>query len=328
MRRALLAIFAGAALARSAAALEVPFLSGRVNDEARLFDAQSASSLEKTLKDYEAGTGRQFVVLTIPSLEGEPLEEFSLKAARTWKLGTKKNDGVLLLVARDDRKVRLEVGYGLEGSLPDALSGRIIRDEMVPRFRRGDYAGGVTAGVDAAIKAMERASSPPMQARRARPRGRPDARAGERLDDDSGLLDKLTIVLFILAMMGFFELVSFTAPELGWCFYPFALLAPFAGFPTEMWYAKLAASLLAAHLIVFPIAQLILTRTDWGRRFAKKLPQSRGNGQSYSSGSGWSSSGGSSSSGGGDSSSSSGDGGGGFSGGGGDFGGGGASGSW
>lgn len=155
MRRALLASIAVAVLSASAAALDVPYLSGRVNDDAHLLDAPSASALELKLKNYEMRTGRQFAVLTIPSLEGEGLEDFSLRVARTWRLGRAGiDDGVLLLIAKDDRKVRIEVGYGLEGVLTDAQCGRIIRDAIVPRFRGGDFAGGVTDGVGAVLAVL------------------------------------------------------------------------------------------------------------------------------------------------------------------------------
>jgi len=309
MRRLLLAGLACAALVRGASALDVPYLSGRVNDDAHLFDANAAQGLDRTLQAYEKNTGRQFVVLTVPSLGDEVLEDYTIKVARAWKLGSKgKDDGILLLVARDDHKVRFEVGYGLEGDLPDAKAGRSIRDEMVPRFRAGDYAGGVTAGVDAAIKTLDGTYSPPPDLLRA---GREEAGP-----ENMGTLDKILMSFFVFGILGLFESLGLCMPGMGWMLY-FFLIPFWAAFPMAIWGAKFGIGLLAAHLIGFPILKTILGRSDWGKRMAAKIAASSSSGRGYSSGNGWSSGGGGWSSGGG-----------GFSGGGGSFGGGGASGSW
>jgi uncharacterized protein len=133
----------------AASALEVPYLGGRVNDLAGLLSEDAVASLEQQLADLEDSTGVQIAILTIPSLEGEILEEYSLKVAETWQLGRDQfDDGALLLVSRDDRKMRLEVGYGLEGAIPDAYAKRILDDVMRPRFRNRDFDGGVSAAVD------------------------------------------------------------------------------------------------------------------------------------------------------------------------------------
>ena len=307
MRRLALAALVCAALALTAAARDVPFLSGRVNDDAHLLDAGAAQSLETTLKNYEDKSGRQIVVLTIPSLEGDALEDFAIKVARTWKLGQKgQNNGILLLVARDDHKARLEVGYGLEGTFPDVLAGRIIRDELVPRFRSNDYAGGITAGVNAIISVLDGNYSPP--ARALQSRGRNDFAAM-----DTG--QKVLASLFVFGVLGLFEFVGLIAPGVGWFLY-FFLIPFWAAFPMALWGARFGMGLLGAHLIAFPILKMILGRTDWGQKMAKNVHSRHGGvyfggGGGSSEGGGWS---------GGDS--------GGFSGGGGDFGGGGASGSW
>ena len=134
-------------------ALDVPPLRGRVNDYAKLLSQERALALEAQLEKFEQETGHQIAVLTIPSLEGDSLEDFSIRVAETWKIGKKGFDnGAILLVARDDRKLRIEVGYGLEGVLPDAIASRIIREVITPRFRSGDYAGGIEAGVDSILK--------------------------------------------------------------------------------------------------------------------------------------------------------------------------------
>ena len=137
-------------------ALDVPSLTGRVVDLAHVLPPNTVESLTARLKAHEETTSNQVTVLVLPSLEGEPLESYSHRVATTWKLGQKGADnGVLLLVAMKERKIRIEVGYGLEGALTDARSAQIIRGEIVPRFRAGDAPGGVAAGVDAILKTIE-----------------------------------------------------------------------------------------------------------------------------------------------------------------------------
>lgn len=144
------------AVAFPAYALDVPPLTGRVVDLAHVLPNDTVQSLTAQLATHEAQSSDQVVVLTIPSLEGGSLEEFSHRVATTWKLGQKGTDnGVLLLVAIAERKVRIEVGYGLEGVLTDVRSAHIIRNEIVPRFRTGDMPGGVAAGVQAIVKTIE-----------------------------------------------------------------------------------------------------------------------------------------------------------------------------
>lgn len=137
-------------------ALDVPPLTGRVVDLAQVLPAEVAASLVRELEAHEAKTSNQVAVLTLPSLEDEPLETFSHRVAATWKLGQKGTEnGVLLLIALRERKVRIEVGYGLEGTLTDLRSAHIIRQEIVPRFRSGDLPGGIAAGVQAILSTIE-----------------------------------------------------------------------------------------------------------------------------------------------------------------------------
>jgi len=137
-------------------ALDVPPLTGRVVDLAHILPSSTVESLTARLAALEGQSSNQVAVLTIPSLEGESLEEFTHRVATTWKLGRKGTDnGVLLLVAIKERKVRIEVGYGLEGVLTDIRSAQIIRNEIVPRFRSGDMSGGVLAGTNAIVKTIE-----------------------------------------------------------------------------------------------------------------------------------------------------------------------------
>ena len=137
-------------------ALDVPTLDGRVTDRAGILSADAKWRIEAKLAALETSDSTQIAVLTVPTLEGDSIEDFSMRVAEGWRLGQKRIDnGALLVIAKEDRKLRIEVGYGLEGKLTDALSGRIIRQVIVPRFRDNDFAGGVEAGVDAMIAATK-----------------------------------------------------------------------------------------------------------------------------------------------------------------------------
>ncbi|HPR17301.1 MAG TPA: TPM domain-containing protein [Candidatus Cloacimonadota bacterium] len=134
----------------SLSALGVPALKGHVNDYANVLTSQQKTKLESYLTNYEQATSIQVALLTIKSLQGENLENYSMQVAEKWKLGQKEQDnGVLLLVAMQEKKLRIEVGYGLEGTLTDAKSGYIIRNYIVPSFKTGDYFNGISAGIGA-----------------------------------------------------------------------------------------------------------------------------------------------------------------------------------
>ncbi|GAB4256814.1 MAG: hypothetical protein Kow0092_03140 [Deferrisomatales bacterium] len=157
----------------AAAALEVPARpQGRVSDFAGLLAPAERARLEARLAEIEAATSNQFAVAIFDSLEGESLEDFSIRLAEAWQVGHKGRDnGLILLVFVRDRKVRIEVGYGLEGAIPDVVAGRVIRDVLAPRFREGDYAGGLLAAVEAldAASRGEFQPLPPTKRRRRSP---------------------------------------------------------------------------------------------------------------------------------------------------------------
>ncbi len=139
----------------SAIALEVPPLKSRVNDYAAILSPATVSQLENSLALFEQQQSTQLVVLTVASLAGDSLEDFSLRVAETWKIGQKGLDnGAVLVIARDDRKLRIEVGYGLEGRLTDLTAGRIIRDVITPQFRNGRFDQGVIDGVTAMMASV------------------------------------------------------------------------------------------------------------------------------------------------------------------------------
>ena len=152
---------------RPAAALDVPRLKGRVNDDAGMLSAATERQLDAVLRDLEQTDSTQIVVLTVPSLQGENLEAFSIRVAEQWKIGQKDFDnGALLLIARKERKLRIEVGYGLEGSLTDLMAGRIIRNVIVPRFKEGNFDRGVAEGVTAMIAVVKGEFTPPRRVQR------------------------------------------------------------------------------------------------------------------------------------------------------------------
>jgi uncharacterized protein len=176
VKKAVLALLIAAAI--PLAALEVPPPPNRwVTDAAGILGATEADLLNRRLSDFEQQSGAQFIVYIFPSLEAESLEDFTIRAVERWKVGQKKYDnGLVLFVFVQERKVRIEVGYGLEGTVTDAFSSRVIREIIAPRFQQGDYYGGLNAAVDAIterIRAGE-AAVPPMERRGAGPEGRQD----------------------------------------------------------------------------------------------------------------------------------------------------------
>ncbi len=138
------------------AEVPVPPPEGRVNDRTSTLSAEQIGSLEQTLRSFEARKGSQVAVLIVPTTAPETIEQYALRVAERWKPGRKNvDDGALLVVAKDDRKIRIEVGYGLEGALTDAACKRIIAEAIVPRFRQGDLYGGITAGVDRMLRVID-----------------------------------------------------------------------------------------------------------------------------------------------------------------------------
>jgi uncharacterized protein len=134
--------------------LDIPKLQGYVNDYAGMIGPSVRSRLEEELKAFEQSDSTQIVILTVPSLEGESLEEFSIKVAEAWKIGQQgKDNGVLFIVSQQERKIRIEVGRGLEGKLTDLMAGRIVDQVIKPRFKQTDYDGGFIKGVSALISA-------------------------------------------------------------------------------------------------------------------------------------------------------------------------------
>ena len=171
----------------AAAQVPVPPLTGRVTDQTTSFTAEQKATLEQTLQTFEARKGSQLAVLIVPTTAPETIEQYAVRVAERWKLGRKKvDDGAILVVAKNDRAVRIEVGYGLEGALNDAISKRIISESITPRFTQGDFYGGVSAGIDQIIRVVDGESLP---------------QRSEKPNDGVTSIQQLIPVIFILALV-------------------------------------------------------------------------------------------------------------------------------
>ncbi|MEP7083825.1 MAG: YgcG family protein, partial [Betaproteobacteria bacterium] len=212
----------------AAAEVAVPPLTGRITDLTSTLSAEQKSALEQKLQGFEARKGSQLAVLLVPTTAPETIEQYALRVAEKWKLGRKKvDDGAILLVAKDDRALRIEVGYGLEGSLNDATSKRIISETITPRFRDGDFAGGIDAGVDQIIRVVDGEALPA-----------PKAKPASGGNSDFGQLIPIVLVLALTvggvlrAMLGRFPGALVTGGAVGavtWMLAGTAIIAVIAG---------------------------------------------------------------------------------------------------
>jgi uncharacterized protein len=166
MRHSLAAVLVFAAcLGAARAEVPVPPLKARVTDLTGTLDAQQKNELESRIAAFESRRGSQIAVLLLPTTKPEEIEQYSIRVAEAWKIGRKRvDDGLILVVAKDDRRLRIEVGYGLEGVIPDSVAKRVIDERITPRFRDGDFYGGVRDGVEQLIKLAEGEKLPPPQA--------------------------------------------------------------------------------------------------------------------------------------------------------------------
>ncbi len=287
---ALLLCFTFAAIGQVA----VPPVTGRVVDQAGTLTSEAAARLEQKLRDFEARKGSQIAVLIVPTTAPEAIEQYSLRVAEQWKIGRKKvDDGAILLIAKNDRKLRIEVGYGLEGALNDVTAKRIIDEIITPKFKNGDFSGGIEDGVDRMIGVID---GEPL------PKPQPQHEWQDRGFDPGALFNPFIIIGAIVLsgiMRGVFGRLLGSLATGG-------IVALIAWIVVASWIAAGIAGVIA---FFFTLLSSSVTSGSSGRG-------------------GWSSGGGGSWSGGGGSFSGSSSDGGGFSGGGGSFGGGGASGSW
>ena len=260
-----------AATVRVAGSADVPYLTGRVNDNAGILSKDAVTFLSDKLKAHEERTTNQVVVLTIPSLQGESIEDYSNRVFNEWKLGQSGQDnGILIVVVPDERRMRIEVGYGLEGEMTDLMASRIIREIMTPRFREGDYDGGITEGALAVINVLEGQELPE------------GAEVDEASDSSfySGLSDlgdqdmpigaRILIGAFIFGIIGLFTIIGIVTPGFGWFLYLF--LIPFwAMFPIIVVGVKGALVLFIIYLIGYPVAKLYIRTTPWFKKAKKDL---------------------------------------------------------
>ena len=297
---------------------DVPYLTGRVTDNAQILSENTIKSLSEILREHELKTSNQVVVLTIPSLEGESIEDFANKVFNEWKLGQKdKDNGILIVVVPAERRMRIEVGYGLEGTLPDVAAGRIIRNTMAPRFREEDYDGGITDGVNNVIGILEGSIDQDFSDTEEKTDVSESSAFSDLESSPLSLTEKILFGAFIFGIIGLFTIIGILTPGFGWFMYLF--LIPFwATFPIIVLGTKGALVCFLTYLIIYPAAKLYLKHSPWYKKAKNDLKitgKASIGGFVFSSGS----SGGSWTSG---------SSGGGFSGGGGSSGGGGASGSW
>jgi uncharacterized protein len=272
----------------------VPPLTGRVVDQTGTLSSGDIDRLTQTLKNLELGKGSQVAVLIVPTTQPETIEQFSIRVADAWKIGRKKiDDGAILVVAKDDRRLRIEVGYGLEGALTDVTTKRIIDEIITPKFRSGDFAGGISAGVERIIGVIDGEPLP----------APPQRQQQQQSSDLTWLLNPLNpfTIIAILVLGGVMR----------------GIFGRLFGSLTTGGLIGLVAWFVFGSLIVSALAGVVASVfTLFSDSITTPTPAGRGGG--------WVGGGGGSWSGGGSTSSDSGS----FSGGGGSFGGGGASGSW
>tara|TARA_R110000782_G_scaffold78276_3_gene154968 strand:- start:13739 stop:14497 length:759 start_codon:yes stop_codon:yes gene_type:complete len=191
----LMMLAAVALLASPLYAQQFPALTGRVVDAANILDPAQEAALDAKLADLEKQSQRQLVVVTISDLQGYDIADYGFRLGDHWGVGDKeRDDGALLIVAPRERKVRIEVGYGLEGVLPDILAGRIIRDVIIPRFKANDYPGGIAAGVDAISKLL---LLPPEEARKIAEQAQQETQRG---DQGAPMLFVIFFILFFFVL--------------------------------------------------------------------------------------------------------------------------------
>jgi uncharacterized protein len=269
----------GAALLFVASALwaevAVPKLEGRVTDLTATLTAAEKQDLELRLGALEKKKGSQVVVLIVPTTGGEAIEQFSIRVAEAWKIGRKGvDDGVILILAKEDRKLRIEVGYGLEGALTDALANRIIREQMVPLLKKGDFAPAINAGVDSVIRVIE---GEPLPA--------PAPGADEELDlENPGWKG----MLIILGFGGIFWLVGTLVPLLQHKFLSaFAFLSGWIGFFAAWFYGEpWPVSYILGGCAAFAVGIVCAVSTGSGSRGSTGSSGRSGGGSSFSGGGG------------------------------------------
>jgi len=192
----------------------LPELERAVTDQAGMLSSSEASALEQRLRAYRDQTGHQFALVTIPSLQGLPIEDYSIRLAEKWRLGDDdRDDGLLMVIAKEDRKIRIEVGYGLEGAIPDVIAKRVIADVMAPYFRKDQAGTGIIAGFEQLMRAAEGEA---VKAPSSRDRDRSSGRRSTNPLVGLGLLVILALGFFVRRLLPAVFLAIMGLQAFGW----------------------------------------------------------------------------------------------------------------
>ncbi|RQW03873.1 TPM domain-containing protein, partial [candidate division KSB1 bacterium] len=236
-------------------AADIPYLTGRITDNAQLLSPEVSDSVSQSLKAHEERTGNQIAVLTIPTIDGESIEEYAAEVFASWKLGQKGADnGILIVVVPDERRMRIEVGYGLEGILTDGMAGQIIRTVMTPKFKDGDYDAGIADGARAVMHVLEGGELPEMAVDSGS-----TLKSGffEMEGPELSIKERILMGAFVFGIIGLFTAIGLFMPGFGWFLY-FFLLPFWATFPIIVLGSGGAFYCFITYLIGFPVTKLFL----------------------------------------------------------------------
>ncbi len=250
-------------------AVDIPYLTGRVTDNAQILSAEARESITARLKAHEEKTTNQIAVLTVPTLGGVNIEDYAASVFEAWKLGQMgKKNGILLLVAPLERRARIEVGYGLEGYINDGLAGGIIHNTLTPYFKKEDYDSGIEHSVREIIVLLEGGVP---GADDSHPSAAVSGKSSFHLEaPDMTLTERILIGTFIFGILGLFTVLGILTPGVGWFLYLF--LIPFwAMFPMVIVGSTGALYLLIAYVTGFPVLKLLLKDSIWYQKAGESL---------------------------------------------------------
>jgi len=309
-------LFMGWCASLPAGETPIPYFSGRVVDQAEVLSGPARNRIGTMLQAHQRATGNQIAILTIDGIGSESIEDFAVRVFESWQLGEpEKNNGVLILVAPRERRMRIEAGYGLEGIFTDVAADRIIRNLMAPRFREGNYDVGIEAGATGVIQILNGRLPAAAEDDWAAP---PRSDANFHVQPaPMALAQRILVSLFVFGIIGLFTFLGLVTPGgTGWFLY-FFLIPFWSLFPLVILGGQAALIIVGAYAVLYPLVRILIGRTFWYVRAQDDLKSkgmARIGGVTFRAGASGGSSGFSS--------------GGGLSGGGGRSGGGGASGSW
>lgn len=249
---------------------EVPYLTGRITDNAEALTPDARARLDDLIKSHQETNQDQIAVLIMPALAGMGIEEYAAQVFQAWKLG---DNGVLLVVAPGDRRVRIETGSDVKGKLSEVAANRIVRDLMAPRFQKGKFSEGIDVGVHAIVAQLEGGEA------QEEPASADQTGQNEEFFEgpDLGISERILIGCFIFGIIGLFTAIGVVTPGVGWFLYVF--LIPFwAMFPIIVVGTRGALVLLIIYLVGYPTAKIILKHKEWYRKAVSDL-KSKGSAQ-------------------------------------------------